>query len=145
MATTEERTPDMAALEELYAWAESEAKKQAAGLPNEWDQGQWGRIDRQSGCATACCIAGRQALLDGGIFVHASSPWMRVTGMVNEARMPGGRVVEIRDYAADRLGLHEEQADALFGSENELADLRRIIDLIGTGETFPYGYDPEDY
>jgi len=134
--TTTERTPDLAALEELYAWAASQQELELRGLPSEWDQSVWGRTDSK-GCGTACCIAGRQALLDGGQFVPGR--WS-----VTAARMPGGRVVDISEYAGNRLGLTETQAEALFSEDNSLTDLRKIIDRIAEGETFPYGYDPQE-
>lgn len=136
--TTTEPTPDLAALEELYAWAEGQTELKRQGLPSEWDQGVWGR-KADTDCGTACCIAGRQVLLDGGAFVVNGLPFV-ITAM-----MPGGREVDVQGYATERLGLNEEQADALFNSGNNLADLRKIIDLIADGETFPYGYYPEDY
>ena len=143
MATTIE--PNMEALEELYAWAAAQHELDRRGLPSEWDQGTWGRAEPGVDCGTACCIAGRQVLLDGGKFlVDIGVGSIRVPYAVN-ARMPEGDEVDIRDYAAQRLGLTEERADALFEADNGLGDLRTIIDAIGQGEQFLHGYEREDF
>lgn len=134
MSDTTEHAPDLKALEELYAWAEAQAELARQGKPSEWDQNVWGR-KAPTDCGTACCIAGRQALLDGGKFVMTNFPH------VTTARMPGGRVVDVSDYATGRLGLTTEQAEVLFESDNDLDDLRDIIDRIAQGDQFEYGYD----
>lgn len=103
--------------------------------PDRHDQGAWYRlpppvaVDAEPGtdwtCGTAGCLAGWTAL-------HADhEPWLDANGRVPDDTLvvrPGTgpvheRLVEVRELAADLLGLNDGQADLLFAADNTLRDL----------------------
>lgn len=121
--------PNTERLLELGRWAIAEDAKQRAGLPSEWDQGKW--FSRASGCGTACCMAGKVVLDDGGYPIFRNG---ELSGI--RALMPDGSNVFADDYAAVALDLpfieSEEGSgswrdDALFNASNSLDDVLRII------------------
>ncbi len=117
-------------LEGLLAWAEEEHAKKLAGLPSEWDQGHWA-IQRPDGtpiaasCATACCIAGKTVAALGGRFLLEETGGSYL--IATDAELPTGKRVNVKDYAAERLGLPRVQAERLFDADNTIHDVRRII------------------
>lgn len=122
--------PDIERLHRLLDWAAAEDEKALQGLPSEWDQ----RIFvAKYDCGTACCIAGKVALEDGGQPIWAKSLH---GGLVYSSMLdfPGRRtMVPADEYAEAALGLTATQADALFAPENDIDDLRRIVALIEQG------------
>lgn len=117
--------PDMDRLEALYAWAAEQDALRRAGLPSHWDQGNW--IVWGTDCGTACCIAGKVALEDGG------QPLDRSGALSEFVILMDGEVTEIDAHAERVLGLTRDQASALFEGDNDLADLRVVIDAVGRG------------
>lgn len=64
----------------------------------------------------------------------------RVSGLLTRPDVvvvEGGAQIGVGEWATERLGLVESQADALFGGSNSLEDLRRIVDRLRE--------DPEAY
>lgn len=118
-------TVDAERLNHLLAWAEAEDLKAQAGLPSAWDQTVW-----SNSCGTACCIAGKVALEDGGKPVAREYGQMK---LVNEFRMPNGQEVEPEAYARRELGLTDDEAEALFESNNDLDRLRGLVAAIVAG------------
>jgi hypothetical protein len=131
-AATQVVEPNRKRLIALAQWVAGEDAKRRLGLPNEWNQTHWfqrRRGDADAGCGTACCIAGKVAVEDGGKpqFLFADS---MVTG---EVQMPDGALHHVRDYAKEALGLTEKQSERLFGADNSLEDvLASIAEFIGT-------------
>lgn len=129
---------DAERLRHLVAWAESEDAKARAGLPSEWNQGIW-----SNACGTACCIAGKVALEDGGKPIAIARPCTNAT-VVSSFRMPDGSEVDTSIYAQSALGLGDHQAEALFESSNDLDRVRRLVDDIIEGREV-YTSDEEDW
>lgn len=109
-----------------------------------WYQGDWVRPSRliwketadgsvRAGmCGTSMCFAGWVVYLDGYTeYDHGTA----VSAMVNPTTGLGVRYSRIRDYAKDRLGLTESQADDLFDADNDLEDLVTEIGFIKEGTT----------
>lgn len=120
-------------------WAIGEERKRRAGLPSEWDQMHW--LSRSPHCGTACCIAGRVVLEDGGVPLF---PGYSEFTSAYRAQLPDGTVVDVEDYAEIALGtpryIDDEQdgeewdPDAgeyrstdLFAPDNDIHDVLRII------------------
>jgi hypothetical protein len=107
-------------LQAVLEWVREEAEKQEAGLPSEWDQGHW--FSRPAGCGTACCIAGKAALMDGW------EPSFDQIFFTNTSVVRKGRTERAAEYvAAEYLGLPPQTADALFDASNILEDVEEII------------------
>ncbi len=135
-------------LDGLLAWAEAEHEKQLQGLPSEWDQGHWA-ISRPDGtpiaasCATACCLAGKTVAADGGKFL-LKTPSYGEFGIATDAELPTGEIVDVENYATERLGLTYEQAQRLFDVDNDIQDVRDIIAAIQSGDTEFFDNDEDD-
>lgn len=122
-------TPDMGRIDALVAWAEAEEHKAQAGERSEWHQGQWATWS--ACCGTACCIAGKTVLEDGGKFVSEDEGDV-VTGA---AEIPGGHLVTISTYAQQVLGLSRRDAQRLFAPSNDLETLKAYAkDLANFGK-----------
>ncbi len=97
--------------------------------PDELDMGQWAplRVFWDEPCNTTCCIAGHTLLLNGFVPV----------GNGVEFTPPGEhRAVNVRDTAAEILGLTPGQATSLFFSSATAQTLRARVDrmLIDAGQ-----------
>lgn len=132
--------PNIAELDALVAWAESEHAKSVAGNPSEWDQGTWATARPEVSCGTACCIAGKAVARAGGVFLIEPD-----TSTAYLAEMPGDRKVEIDVEASRLLGLTYEQGSALFWSGNDINSVRRIVDAIKEGDLEPAYGGEDDY
>lgn len=109
----------------LAVWAAGEQAKADLGLPSEWDQGLW-LVNRTGSCGTACCIAGKVAIEDGGVPVwNSGSPSAGEPS--STVRLPGRGDVLVEEYAAEALGLDDDQADMLFSGDNDLDAILRIV------------------
>ena len=117
--------PDMAAIDALIDWAETEDSKGAA---SGWDQYNFATPRPEAACGTAYCVAGKWAIDHGwtsqpgryGIMVWTS---------------PGGRRTgSPADAAADALGIprHDTYCRHLFDADNTVADLRQIANQLRT-------------
>lgn len=144
------RTVDTAYLTRLLAWAEGEDAKRKAGLPSEWDQGNWIAIPAYTGypdsiapaveavanmsCGTSCCLAGKVALDAGAVpsvIDDDGEPY--ITGSLVD--LPNGETqVDVPTFAQEVLGLNQDQRGALFGGSNTIEDLRVLIPAIIAGE-----------
>lgn len=129
---------------DLATWAAGEDARRRLGLPSEWYQGFWLTRD-PAGCGTACCIAGRVALQDGGIPVvnddnydaldrETSKREWESSDSIDATRVwlpKRHEPVDVEEYARKALGLSQEEADDLFNGTNDLdAMLREIARLI---------------
>lgn len=129
-------------------WAIEQEKLRQAGLPSEWDQARWLR-KTDGGCGTACCIAGRIAVEDGGVPVFDMPLYrgpndIRPNAQAAVAVLPDGRRIQVDEYAEEVLGSRhafEDQGDEyydeetetfytndLFSGDNDIHDVLRIID-----------------
>lgn len=102
----------------LAVWAAGEDAKQRLGLPSEWKQTFW--LTRES-CGTACCMAGKVAVDDGGI------PIFDTQGEAFRVRLPGGKTQGVSEYAREVLGLDYFDASDLFSANNQLTDVLHVI------------------
>lgn len=149
MTTINDTNVNVNRLLELGRWLTREERKRRLGHDSEWNQDVW--IDTNYGnnvetpaenlvawsCGTACCAAGRIALEDGGMpafFDRHAQDYKRLPvggelETISDAQMFfGSRVRPIDEYAADALGLTDDQADRLFAGGNDWDDM---VDLIG--------------
>jgi hypothetical protein len=123
--------------------------------PRRWRQDAWRRdcilpessVERHredpldAGCGTAFCFAGWVAALDGvrwyptGTYDWIGAPekcdCTDVDGLCHDSR----HTEVLSDYAAWRLGLDDDDAEALFDSGNGIDDLRRGVDALAAGES----------
>lgn len=86
--------------------------------PEKWNQKHW-----VPECGTACCFAGRAALLAGATYPL----WMRNAGRTATMVLPYGAIVSVSDYAAGKLGIDSKDADKLFDAKNTLEDLNLVV------------------
>ena len=116
---------DMAAIDALIDWAETEDCKGAA---SGWDQYNFATPRPEAACGTAYCVAGKWAIDHGWTSqpCHGVMVW---TG-------PGGRRTgSPADAAADALGiprLHDTYGRHLFDADNTVEDLRQIANQLRT-------------
>ena len=121
--------PDMAAIDALIDWAETEDSKGAA---SGWDQYNFATPRPEAACGTAYCVAGKWAIDHG---------WTSQPGRYGLTvwTSPGGRrtgsPADAADAAADALGLHrlhDTYGRHLFDADNTVADLRQIANQLRT-------------
>lgn len=111
----------------LAEWAAAQDARRRLGLPNEWIQENW--LTKLS-CGTACCLAGKVALDDGGKpYLHDDERWEDTFEYDIAAQVTfGGEPVRVSEYAQGALGLTGEQRLELFEGTN---DLDRVLYVIG--------------
>lgn len=124
-------------LEEIYSFIEEH--------PRTWRQASWyATVDQETGvwkhdirienveelnsCGTSFCFAGHVALHEGfpSPPVQNNNEWGR---FVNE-NTDDEEYELVDEFAAKRLGLTEAQAGALFEGDNDLDDIRFMIDVL---------------
>lgn len=127
----------MANTERLVAlgiWAINQDTRKKLGLPSEWNQENW--LTKQpsaSACGTACCMAGKVALEDGGVPIVNSfddtDAWANVrAGFTSgRVRLPSGDWDFVEDHARNALGLTDGQAARLFAGGN---DVHTVVQLV---------------
>ena len=104
-----------------------------------WNQEQWidpgvhetlGAYDHYDAysCDTSFCFAGWAAFLDGAKFIRSSLDINHLVDVVDEK----GREEHVSYYAKRALGLRDGVAYELFHSDNNLDDLRRIVNYLLT-------------
>lgn len=98
----------------------------AAASEDGWEQTRWIGEDQ---CGTYGCFAGWRVILDGGV-MHKPDTDVYPATYGAYARMPDGRVVQVREYAVKQLGLSQEQAEEMFHANNTLEDLKHLVDPI---------------
>ena len=116
--------PDMAAIDALIDWAETEDSKGAA---SGWAQYCFATPRPEAACGTAYCVAGKWAIDHG----WTSQPCYGVMVWTS----PGGRRTgSPADAAADALGIprHDTYCRHLFDADNTIADLRQIANQLRT-------------
>lgn len=154
----------------LAQWAAAEHAKQELGLPSEWNQGSWLRLDEGLGddpnvpkavvagktCGTAACMAGKVALDAGGVPVVVTDGGVDIRLDDERAQddlyfgIDFSRVfigdaddpVNVSDFAAEELGLNSSQASLLFAGDNTLADVLRVIKDILVGDVPKVTWEP---
>ena len=138
-------TPNTERLVALGMWAIGQDLRKQLGLPNEWVQAHWisQNTPESSGCGTACCIAGKVVLEDGGVPAAPpddTNPWSPYGSarVASYARMPDGSNVYVSDYAKEVLGLDNYQAGRLFGGSNSLEDVLDCIRNFTGVDLFPF-------
>lgn len=103
--------------------------------PEQHQQDLW-----RSSCGTAMCFAGwtvplteaewaaRPAFPSYEEYVKVPDGFDRVglEALIGDA-VGGGEAIHVEHYAATALGLDDEQAGDLFQSDNDLADLKRLV------------------
>lgn len=126
-------TPNIPYLRKMVEWVESEAKRTEG---REWYQETWMSPGQEAEadfnqqidfCDTACCVAGKVALLEGWRpQTYNGDPNSGFTGNV----IKGGETRHASHVARDVLGLTEDQADDLFEACNTAEDIRAIAEEI---------------
>lgn len=126
--------------------------------PKDWYQGSWVAIvdndgekvwpenwvDNQNECRTACCFAGQAAVLSGirqpsvkEIQALGYGDWyVSKTGETiwsTKYSTPSGAET-VSSWAQEALGLTSWQSEILFEGDNTLRDLRKLVDLIISGD-----------
>ncbi len=137
---TEDADPNIAELDALLAWAETENDKQEKGLPSEWDQGTWASRVSYLSCGSACCIAGKAVARQGGVFKFTEGVSYAYMAVMPTSPEPQ----PIEDTARRILGITQSQADALFNSNNDIDDVRTCIAQIKDGVIWPETKNTDD-
>ncbi|MFC3504473.1 hypothetical protein ACFOOK_26375 [Micromonospora krabiensis] len=135
---------------DLLDAAIEDAANEAHGFKHR--QGEWldvvdpfADMDEPTACGTAMCLAGFAAVRAG-----AEIPKPQWNSACQEWEMPywdldpeTGRLdedgVTVARFARERLGLDEDQADALFSGSNTLPDLRAMRDHLREYPDATYG------
>ncbi len=129
-------TPNVPYLRKLVEWVETEAKRTEA---REWYQATWlapgneARIDfgqEIDFCDTACCVAGKVALLEGWKPETYSNRDMSNNPGFTGNVIKGGVTKHASHVARDALGLTNDQSDRLFEAVNTAEDIRAIAEEI---------------
>lgn len=126
-------TPNIPYLRKMVEWVETEAERTE---DREWYQATWmspgqeAQIDfgqQIDFCDTACCVAGKVALLEGWRpQTYNGSPSSGFTGNV----IRGDETRHASHVAREVLGLTMDQADVLFEASNTASDIREIAEEI---------------
>jgi len=140
-------------IEDLAAWGMERARTGTIYFRPRWGQGSW----RENGhvgeryedwrddplspeCKTSFCFAGWVGAIDGVKWVRGSIDTVatRCTCTTPDCVLTSWSEahgqMSIATYAAQRLGLGTSDADELFNGNNELDDLRALVDAIATGQ-----------
>lgn len=120
--------PNVPLLRKVVEWVEWQDQLTEG---RQWDQEWWftERVEVESPwCDTVMCIAGKVALDDGWVPTRQRSA-DGVTYYDNNV-VKNGETRLVWDVAAELLGLDSDEADALFGGDNEAHDIRRIAEEI---------------
>lgn len=115
---------DVPLLRKAVEWVEAEAQKE--WRDREWIQGSWFMVrESDTGfCGTACCVAGWVAMQDESVTMEVG-PYGEPTDRVTTS---GGHTMHVAEYARDRLGLEEWEADVLFSGANDAEDIRHLAE-----------------
>lgn len=134
-------TPNVPRLRELARWAREEDDKRLRGEPSEWYQGYWFSRDPDeleeagvilpAGCGTACCIAGKQAQLEGA--VPYFNPTFDTTS--GGSVLVYGDRIDVDEFACETLGITKDEADRLFEASNDIDRIEYVINDIITRAT----------
>ena len=121
-------TPNIPLLRKMVEWVEEQAQLTEN---REWYQADWivapseylGLADEaENWCGTACCVAGKVALMDGWKPAFFSGLATTVT--------KDGEYREVKEVAAELLGIPDYGVHPLFDGNNTAADIRRIAEEI---------------
>lgn len=126
-------TPNVPYLRKIVEWVETEAKRTE---DREWYQATWmspgneAQVDFSGQihfCDTACCVAGKVALLEGWRpQTYNGDNSSGFTGNV----IKGDETMHTSAVAQNALGLTQDQADDLFEATNDAEDIRAIAEKI---------------
>jgi len=94
------------------------AIKNIEANPDTWEQDSWH-------CGTAYCFAGHVALLAGATWADGTPDCEYVITLGDKYAY-----ARVNDYARRVLEITQNQACVLFCGENELDDLKQIIDKL---------------
>lgn len=115
--TTQTLTPNTAELVAIYRYI--------VAHPQEWDQAAYAK---RTACGTAYCVAGHAVVRAGWRLVwtdYGGGSWS--TAALDGPRDDEGYPPMFGDVATALLGLTDDEAYALFDTENTLADIREHI------------------
>lgn len=111
----------------------------AMDAEHAWNQHVW--LARRGGplayevpegntCGTAACFAGWRAVLDEkeGLCEIPKRAMDIVVVQIETPQGPREVSLDIAEYAQQRLGLDDEEAEELFNSENSLRTLKDLVD-----------------
>jgi hypothetical protein len=103
-------------LRKAVEWAEAEAMKPESD--SQWNQGEvyLSPLDSGRSCGSSYCIAGWIVATEYGV----TDPYKAMP------KYSGG----VMPFAADMLGLDEDERDELFAAENSIQAVRRIAERI---------------
>lgn len=104
-------------------------QREGLDIEERWDQGSWFRHDydaENNVCGTAGCFAGHAVLQAGHKIIDDYGDW--------QALAPDGTRDSISIAARKLLGLTPLQGRRLFSGNNEVVDLRRLVDQLKAGE-----------
>lgn len=118
--------------EEVLLWATDEYEKQCNGEPSEWAQGTWASHNDSVSCGTACCIAGKVAMLSDKYQIQWSSygdPLLVNTWGGHETFSDVGTVelglTDFAEYTSSPVLTRSSTDFSLFDGDNALSDLWR--------------------
>lgn len=118
--------------------------------PKTWRQDSYRSfVDEESACATAFCFAGHTAVMTGAqVSPYGVGWWLAEDGTLDHHA-----TTHVSDWARDRLGLTDDEANKLFAPFNDLGDLRTLVQryinrahAVETYEALVLGaYEPEPF
>lgn len=91
-----------------------------------WNQGAWAKKDTSTACGTSFCLAGFIATKFVGGDLVFNDLFDSMTSLVSI----NGEHRLIEDVAREWLGVSQDDASALFNSDNDADELNRIKDEI---------------
>jgi len=125
-------TPDIPKLRKLYEWAcEQDALRKKSFRAGdydltEWAQGQWAQkiVGVEGVCGTAYCIAGKAAAEAGATWTE-----QQLSGEHggSTCTLPNGRVMTVRIFAQQDLGLSHSEASRLFHGTNDIGTIHHVL------------------
>ena len=130
---TKTPTPNIPLLRKMVEWVEEQAQLTEN---REWYQADWIvapseyswlEDEAENWCGTACCVAGKVALMDG--WKPAFHSGLGLASTVTK----DGEHREVREVAAELLGIPDFPdygGHPLFDGNNTAADIRRIAEEI---------------
>lgn len=122
-------TPNIPLLRKMVEWVEEQDRLEEN---REWYQSEWIVTpseypelydEAENWCGTACCVAGKVALMDG---------WKAADFYSGSATTvtKDGEYREVREVAAELLGIPDYGGHPLFDGNNTATDIRRIAEEI---------------
>lgn len=113
--------------------------------PEEWDQENWW-------CGSVACFAGHVAMrgkcvplderpIDGYVpprMIPRLGNHREINWDMGVYSSENGKMTTVREYARDRLGLDDREAELLFASYNTLDNLQHIVKGLVNGDAYEF-------